>query len=348
VLLRGPAEQAQSADAERKVAKYERWLQQAQAKEAAALSLLEERTAAFTRDMMEFERRHGTLKAILDDLMGPEGRTQTALVEDGAAVLVNAAVEEADARQSRPGAEITGTVEVAGFRAQIDKLRAQQAAFLDAAEEQAVDRAEQIRGVISLTGISMARLMESSETGGPLLEVEAEGADLFASAEVDDPFARRVQEVQRRLDEARQFEELIRAVPLGAPVSAPFRETSGFGNRYDPFTRRPAWHNGLDLAAYHRAPIVATAPGKVIFAGYRGDYGRVVRIDHGSGFETRYAHLSSIDVKEGDEVAIGQVVGKMGSTGRSTGTHLHYEVYYHGKAYNPIKFLRAGRHVHQG
>jgi murein DD-endopeptidase MepM/ murein hydrolase activator NlpD len=86
----------------------------------------------------------------------------------------------------------------------------------------------------------------------------------------------------------------------------------------------------------------------VTYAGTRGGYGRVVEIDHGSGFKTRYGHLNSISVKTGQTVAIGQKVGTMGSTGRSTGPHLHYEVYYRGKSYDPIKFLRAGKHVYEG
>ena len=89
-----------------------------------------------------------------------------------------------------------------------------------------------------------------------------------------------------------------------------------------------------------------TAPGKVTFAGVKGSYGRTVEIDHGSGFRTLYGHMNSINVKVGQEVAIGSKVGTMGSTGRSTGPHLHYEIYFRGKSYDPLKFLRAGKHVH--
>jgi murein DD-endopeptidase MepM/ murein hydrolase activator NlpD len=104
----------------------------------------------------------------------------------------------------------------------------------------------------------------------------------------------------------------------------------------------------VDLAKFYGAPITATAPGVVSFAGVKSGYGRVVEVDHGKGFKTRYGHLQSITAKVGAKVAIGQKIGTMGSTGRSTGPHLHYEVYYNGKSYDPIKFLRAGKHVYKG
>jgi len=84
----------------------------------------------------------------------------------------------------------------------------------------------------------------------------------------------------------------------------------------------------------------------VIHAGVKGAYGRTVEIDHGGGFKTRYGHMNSISVKVGQDVTLGQKIGTMGSTGRSTGPHLHYEIYFRGKSYDPLKFLRAGKHVH--
>ncbi len=117
--------------------------------------------------------------------------------------------------------------------------------------------------------------------------------------------------------------------------------------RIDPFTGRPTFHSGLDMAAFERAPVVATSPGTVVYAGTRSGYGYTVEIDHGHGFKTRYAHLRDIQVERGAQVAIGQRIGSMGSTGRSTATHLHYEVWFRGRAVDPVNFLRAGRHVHE-
>ena len=101
------------------------------------------------------------------------------------------------------------------------------------------------------------------------------------------------------------------------------------------------------MAAFERAPVVATSPGVISFAGVKSGYGNVVEIDHGHGFKTRYGHMRDIQVSRGERVAIGQRIGSMGSTGRSTGTHLHYEVWFRGRAVDPINFLRAGRHVHE-
>jgi len=118
--------------------------------------------------------------------------------------------------------------------------------------------------------------------------------------------------------------------------------------RLDPFTRRPAYHSGLDFAGGHATPIHATGPGVVSYVGRRSGYGNVVEIDHGRGLKTRYAHLSGFAVRPGERVAVGQRIAAMGSTGRSTGTHLHYEVWVNGRAQNPGRFLKAGRYVQQG
>ncbi len=175
-------------------------------------------------------------------------------------------------------------------------------------------------------------------------------ADL-ANMQFDDPedaaFNRRVIQVAARLEEARYYEEIVDNLPLAEPVGVPARLTSNYGMRVDPFSRRPAWHNGIDMAAYYKAPIVAAGPGTITYAGRMNGYGRMVEIDHGHGFKSRYAHLQSINVSRGDSVAIGDTVGLMGSSGRSTGPHLHYEVFFNNKPYDPIDFLKAGRHVHE-
>jgi lysostaphin len=124
------------------------------------------------------------------------------------------------------------------------------------------------------------------------------------------------------------------------PVRAPFN-ASGFGKRVDPFTGQLAMHEGIDFLADAGSPIVAAAGGVVVFAGFHPQYGYVVDIDHGNDLVTRYAHQSKLLVKEGDVVARGRKIGEVGSTGRSTGPHLHFEVRFRGVAQNPSKFLLA-------
>ena len=136
-------------------------------------------------------------------------------------------------------------------------------------------------------------------------------------------------------------------LPLTAPLES-YRVTSGFGDRTDPFNGEPALHEGIDLIGPLRSPVLSTAPGRVVFAGRKGSYGRMVEIDHGLGIRTRYAHLQSIAVKVGDRVEFRQKLGVMGSSGRSSGAHVHYEVLVNGKPKNPMNFLKAGKNVLKG
>jgi murein DD-endopeptidase MepM/ murein hydrolase activator NlpD len=135
------------------------------------------------------------------------------------------------------------------------------------------------------------------------------------------------------------------AVPSDKPVkTAEF--TSGYGIRSDPFQGRAARHQGIDLAAPYGTPIYATADGVVTDAGYNnGGYGNLIKVDHGRGIETRYGHLSAILVRSGQRIVRGQQIGRMGSTGRSTGNHLHYEVRIDGRAVNPIPFMKSNDYL---
>jgi murein DD-endopeptidase MepM/ murein hydrolase activator NlpD len=344
VLLRGPGMDSAGGTLDKQAARLERELRQARAAEQTALHLLETRTSDFNTAIVEAKSRHETLKKLLSSLQG--GDTASAIVLNGtnATMLIDSTIEEGDPRQSRPdwsdGEDGNGA-----FRAPTDKLIGEQALLLDSFEEEAVLRSETARGVIRLTGVPASRVLEQSGVGGPLIPVSfaANGKPLD---QITDPFERRIYEVEARLYEAQLYEKALRSLPLGIPVQGAYRETSGFGYRTDPFGRGTAFHEGTDLAAHTGAPLIATAPGKIIYAGVKGSYGRAVEIDHGGGFRTLYGHMNSISVKVGDTVALGQKVGTMGSTGRSTGPHLHYEIYFRGKSYDPIKFLRAGKHVY--
>ncbi len=135
------------------------------------------------------------------------------------------------------------------------------------------------------------------------------------------------------------------AIPSEKPVPAA-EFTSGYGTRTDPFRGGAARHQGIDLAAPVGTPIYATADGTVSEAGYnRGGYGNLIKLNHGRGIETRYGHLSRILVSPGQRVTRGQLIGRMGSTGRSTGSHLHYEVRIDGRAVNPIPFMKSNDYL---
>ncbi|KTE05982.1 M23 family metallopeptidase [Sphingopyxis sp. H115] len=136
------------------------------------------------------------------------------------------------------------------------------------------------------------------------------------------------------------LERTLVAVPSGNPANV-LMMSSGFGYRRDPFTGAGAMHAGLDFRGPIGTPILAAAPGRVSFVGVKSGYGNVVEVDHGQGILTRYAHLSGFTTKVGTQVTAGQQIAKMGSTGRSTGSHLHFEVRLNGEAVNPRRFLEA-------
>ncbi len=137
--------------------------------------------------------------------------------------------------------------------------------------------------------------------------------------------------------------QALLTAPVQRPVAGNLSMTSNFGNRIDPFLKRTAFHAGIDFRAPTGTPILAAANGTVTFAGSNGGYGKMVDIDHGNGLVTRYAHLSSIGVHEGQRVKGGERIGLAGSTGRSTGPHLHFEVRRGGNAVDPSRFITAGR-----
>ena len=143
-----------------------------------------------------------------------------------------------------------------------------------------------------------------------------------------------------------QFQKIMERLPMSAPLNS-YSITSSFGKRRDPINKRWSAHYGLDFGGIFKSRVYSTAPGKVVQAGWNGRYGRYIEIDHGSGIRTRYGHLHKIYVKRGQKVGFRDKIGLLGSSGRSTGAHLHYETVFDGKSINPMKFIKAGRHVFQ-
>lgn len=177
--------------------------------------------------------------------------------------------------------------------------------------------------------------------GGPMV-----GERLLSAAEVEQQIAqllRDLEERSARLDvlEAMLLQQNLKnsTLPSGQPVDAGYNSSS-FGWRVDPFTGKMALHEGLDYMAEAGSPILAAADGIVTQAESTPDYGNIVKVDHGSGLETRYAHASRLLVRTGDRVARGQLIAEVGNTGRSTGAHLHFEVRLNGVALDPRKYLK--------
>jgi len=263
------------------------------------------------------EKRHGALVHILQDFKGVPG---------AATALAPARIDETLAPVER-----------------IYAVRAEQERMVSKAETFAKSRAERLRLAFRLAGLNPQAYAGAS--GGPLLETR-DSKELAAFLDVDQGFAERIRSAALNLSDMRGLEKSSRVLPFSRPT-VNTRMTSGFGVRFDPFTRRPKTHAGLDFAGPFLTPIHATAPGIVSFAGVRNGYGNCVEIDHGNGFKTRYAHMQSFAVRAGQRVGVGQRVGAMGSTGRSTGVHLHYEVWLNGRPQNPARFVKAGDYVQQ-
>jgi murein DD-endopeptidase MepM/ murein hydrolase activator NlpD len=139
-----------------------------------------------------------------------------------------------------------------------------------------------------------------------------------------------------------RYNRTLLTVPVRKPIIGEVDMSSPFGMRMDPFVKGPAIHTGIELRGDTGDPVRTTANGRVTVASWQGGYGKMVEIDHGDGLSTRYGHMSVIDVKVGDQVRIGQTIGKIGLTGRSTGPHLHYETRINDEAVDPQRFLRAG------
>ena len=197
----------------------------------------------------------------------------------------------------------------------------------------------------STAGIREFRFTEAPGLGGATPTMMP--PQNLSLAEFSDKLALLSRQVETRNDmmgvlEAQLFEQAVKKklTPTITPVSAPFN-ASGFGRRIDPFTGQMAMHEGIDFLADVGTPVVAAAAGVVVFAGFHPQYGFMIDIDHGNDLVTRYAHCSKLLVKEGDVVTRGRKIAESGSTGRSTGPHLHFEVRFRGAAQNPAKFLFA-------
>jgi murein DD-endopeptidase MepM/ murein hydrolase activator NlpD len=246
--------------------------------------------------------------------------------------------------QSRQFAKVQGVDNViVRLQASLDQVENRQIAALNSVEDGMESRVRRMRGVFTDLGLDMAQMEAATPRvgmGGPYIPVK-----LAANAGA---FERELYQINITRAQVDRLNRTLALVPYRKPVVGEVEFTSGFGVRTDPFLGRPAMHTGLDFRAAMGDPVRATANGKVVSSGWAGGYGRMVEIDHGNGLSTRYGHLSEIDVKVGDNIKIGQVIGAVGSTGRSTGPHLHYETRIDGEAVDPQKFLRAGVRLSSG
>ena len=291
----------------------------------AQVATSEERFQAYGDDLSAVAKELAQRQTVLEEMaeMLPEDVSSGETVTDSSGEAADTVAKvSAVFPQARPLAEI----------------EARQLALVERMTHFADVRAERAAAAMRQLGLDPSALLRGASReamGGPL-ELLATGPD----GKTDPRFER----LGLSLARMAALEEGLDGIPQFQPASIKYI-SSGFGVRRDPFTGAGALHKGLDFAGPMGAPIYAAAEGRVSFVGRKSGYGNVVEITHGNGLVTRYAHMSKFSSRVGQSVGAGDVIGAIGSTGRSTGPHLHFEVRIHGRAVNPRPFLETAPHV---
>lgn len=298
------------------------------------------------RDTMKQREGIRDRLAALEDEMNSEGGPRIAAAAPAQADFMS----EALARTARERDQIKADARAAIDRAselevEIELMHDRNDRIFRQLEEAMTISVEPLNKMFRNAGLPPERMIETvrrgySGQGGPLNPIS-----FSTRGEEPTPDELRANRLLNQLDELNLYRIAAERVPLGSPVKAAVRFTSGFGVRRDPKTGGRRMHNGLDFAGPQGTDIFATGDGVVTFAGWRSGFGRLVIIQHDFGIETRYAHNTRIRVNKGQRVSRGDHIADMGSTGRSTGTHLHYEIRVNKKPVNPMTYIKAAKDV---
>jgi murein DD-endopeptidase MepM/ murein hydrolase activator NlpD len=338
----------------------------------AAQQALAEKDRKLANKTSENERIGAEFSLLRRDLMKLVDATEKGKIEGEAKLVVEQYAQEENGTLDQEAAEKMARAEgvdysrvferIAFLEDKVHEIQERHNLMISEIKTATAGKIKELNTIIAMTGVSRANLKKQFEAK---LEREAEEAAVKESASVLDssdsdaakggPYTpadmtsleEMEPELHGTLNDMIVLNGVVEHLPLASPLRVKHRLTSRFGNRRDPFHGKPAFHAGLDFVGPKGAPILATSAGTVIFSGWRAAYGRMVEIDHGLGFTTRYAHMSATDVEEGQQVEAGQRIGAQGSSGRSTGSHLHYEVRLHNRALNPRNFIKAGQYVQE-
>jgi murein DD-endopeptidase MepM/ murein hydrolase activator NlpD len=274
----------------------------------------------------DLERRQNFLEEVTDNVDLPKGSV---------AKTAHDTVSDSSSESAKTVAAVSKSIPEAGRLARIE---ARQLAYAEDVTRYADQQSRKAMVAIRRVGLNPERMMAFAQRaqGGPF---EALSTSRDGSL---DPRFERLGLSLARMD---TLERILEGIPQFSPATRSSMVTSSYGYRRDPFTGRGAFHAGLDFHAGYGAPIHAAAAGVVSFVGRKSGYGNCVEINHGNGLLTRYAHMSAFRSKVGTKVSAGDVIGLIGSTGRSTGPHLHFEVRINNRAVNPRPFLEAAPHV---
>jgi murein DD-endopeptidase MepM/ murein hydrolase activator NlpD len=290
------------------------------------------------RDEARAEARR--LQAALEGRVADGAEAETLADVDTTIGFLNAALDVTAAERDEMAEEAARALEEAEILAfERDRMMARNDEIFSQLEEALTVSVEPLERMFTSAGLPPDRLLDAvrrgySGQGGPLNPIA-----YSTKGEEPGEDEMRANRILKGLDRMNLYRLAAEKAPFAMPVKGAFRFTSGFGMRWGRL------HAGADFAADHGSPIYATADGVVTHAGWLSGYGRLVKIQHEFGIETRYAHMSRLRVKVGERVSKGQRIGDMGNSGRSTGTHLHYEVRVGGDPVNPMNFIKAARDV---
>lgn len=298
---------------------------QARADIAAKRASMNDNLSSVESQMASLAERNFSLK---DDMTTIETDLQDALSQRNTALL--------ESTQMRRDIKV--------LENQLVQLEEKENTTVATLTDQAENFISNMENLIEMAGLDVQDLMAGDAElvagqGGPFIELTSDGR----------PGGRlksKLQNLENRLSYSDSLQTVIKKMPFAPPLQG-YYLTSQFGKRRDPVNKKWSMHYGLDFGSSPRASIYVTAPGTVVTAGWNGNFGKMVEVDHGAGIKTRYAHMSNVVVKKGQIVRFGDKIGRIGSTGRSTGNHLHYEVMFRDKGLDPMQFIKAGRYVFQ-
>ena len=294
---------------------------------AAAREKLKTQLVEIENNMQSLASRNFTLKG---SLTNTEHDLQTALAERNQALFESNNLR----RQMRETENKLSSIRETQLES-VRQLAGRTSGFIESTEK-----------VLQIAGLEPDQLLATPAAkrrkgqGGPFIPLKSPPA----SEDESDPITIEMEALSRQLARWESLQAVMQRVPLNAPLTT-YAINSPFGKRMDPINGMWAAHYGVDLGAPKSSPVHAPALGVVTFAGFQDKYGRLIEIDHDNGIRTRYGHLDKTMVKKGDKVTFNQVIGLVGNTGRSTGSHLHYEIVFKDKPKNPMNFIKAGRHV---
>ena len=292
-----------------------------------------EREAKVTSAESRVAAYRGDLDSVADDLKRRQDFIEEMVDSLPADAKADETVSDSSGEAAKTVSKVSAAIPEAGALARIE---ARQLAFVERLTRYADHRAARAAAAIRKLGLDPRTMTDSNDArGGPL--------ELLAT-ESDGSLDPRFERLGASLERMEALERGLEGIPQVLPASLSMI-SSGFGYRHDPFNGHSAMHAGLDFRGPVGSPIYAAATGRITFAGVKSGYGNCIEISHGNGLVTRYAHMSAFRAKLGQEVEAGNVIGAIGSTGRSTGPHLHFEVRINGRAVNPRPFLEAAPHV---